>query len=193
MGGAIDDELREHRRHRPVLGGIADVVLDRTGRWRVDDDLVGVRVIRRSGLQVGDVRASADLGHGETAEQLPRGDLLEVLVVVALGAEAGDRPAEEPDLDPHLDEERQIDVTEHLEHRQRRADVPGSPGLVREPGLRPRQVHEPEQLAGRALAVVGDRKRLGRRGPLARCELGAHCVADLGPPPVEGSAKFGHR
>ena len=61
---------------RGGLGGAADVVLARRRRGGVDDELLGVRVVGRGGLQRLDVAAVPGLGHREAAEQVQVDDLL---------------------------------------------------------------------------------------------------------------------
>ena len=64
-----------------------------------------------------DVGAVPDLGHREAAGELDAGDLRQVRRVVPLGAEPVDRPAGEPELHAHLDQQRQVTVREGLEAR----------------------------------------------------------------------------
>ena len=106
----------------------------------MDDELFGLRVVGRGGLQRLNVAAVAGLGHRETAEQLEVDDLLHVGLVVAFGAQVFDGAAEQAPLHSGLDHQRQVRHREHLDHRDRRADVAGAAVLLAE-------------------AVVGDARR----------------------------------
>ena len=78
-------ELHEHRRHAPVARGVADVVLARRLGRRVDDELLGGRVVGRRRVDRLDVGAVTGLGHREAAQQLALDDraLRELPIVVA--------------------------------------------------------------------------------------------------------------
>ena len=67
MRFASDLELGEDDRHPPVHRGVADVVLARTIVRGVDDELLGLGVIRRRRSDRLHVRSVPRLGHGEAA------------------------------------------------------------------------------------------------------------------------------
>jgi hypothetical protein len=102
----------------------------------VDDELAALGVVGGGRLDRLDVRAVAGLGHREAARQLHRRDPAEVALVVLSRAEVKDGAAEQPELDPALDEQREIAERERLERGDRAADVVHAAELrrVAEPG-----------------------------------------------------------
>ena len=124
-GAARGVQLREHRRHAAVAGGVADVRLLRRGAGGVDDELVGLRVVRRGGLQVLHVGPVAALGHGEAAEQVQVDDLRHQ-VHVALAAQSLDGAAEQAPLHAGLHHHAKVRVADHFHAGQRRADFAGA-------------------------------------------------------------------
>ena len=161
--------------------GVADVVLAGLVAVGGDHELAGVGVVRRhraEGLHVG---AVTGLGHREAAHQ-PGGDqVVQVGVVVPLGAELEDRAAEQPELDTDLDQHRQVAVGQRLEGRHRRADVAAAAVLLGEahPGLTGRR-HLHDQVADPVAELVAG-QRLGlleHRG--VRRQVAADQVAHLG-------------
>ena len=191
---ATDDELGEDGGHPAVPGSVADVVLAGAGVGGVDDDLVGFGVVGRGGVQVLDVGAPAGLRHRETPEQAAVDDGGQVCRVVPLGAQVGDRAAEEPELHAGLDEEGEVDVAEHLEGRDAAAVVTRAALLGRQPhggkGLRGELVEE----AGRALAVVLHGHRALRWTEVIGVEIAARLLPDRVPTPVEDTPEvLGHK
>ena len=128
---AARDELREHHRRVPVARGVADVLLHGAAIRGVHDELGAVRVVRRGGPQMLDVRTMTVLGHREAAEQLQVLDPAQVPLMVPPGAQQLHGTAEQPPLHPGLDHERQVAEAEHLERHDRTAGVaPAAVGLV---------------------------------------------------------------
>jgi hypothetical protein len=137
------DQLGEDHRHPTVHGGVADVVLAGSLERRVDDEVGAVHVVRGSGTDRGHVRSVAGLSHGEAARQLQAEDVLEVSIVVVLGAEVQHRAAEQAPLHARFDQQREVAVREHLEGGDRGSDVVLSTEALRiaEPGISlPRKV-----------------------------------------------------
>jgi hypothetical protein len=73
------------------------------------------------------------LGHGEAAHQLAGDEVAQVLLVVPLGAELEDRPAEEAELDADLDQHREVAERQGLEGCEGGTDVAAPAVLLREP------------------------------------------------------------
>jgi hypothetical protein len=113
-----------------VAGGVADVVLAGRVVLGLQDELLGLLVVRRVGAERLHVGAVAGLGHREGAEQRTRGDVGHVLLVVALGAELEHGAAEEAELHAELDQHRQVAVRRGLEGRHRGADVAAAAVLL---------------------------------------------------------------
>jgi len=189
---AAEHELGEHHGVAGVLRGVADVVLAGPVVGGVDDELAGLHVVRRGRAQRLHVGAVARLGHREAAEQPAVDQVLEVGVVVRLGAELEDRAAEQAELDTDLDHDGQVTERERLEGGHRRADVRAPAVLLREaePGLARRRHHLddvehplPELVAAHRALVVQDRGVLG--------EVGADEPPDLGVLPVEQGGQGG--
>ncbi len=101
-------ELGEHRTHVGMHSGVADVVLARGVVGGGDDELVRLGVEDGGGPDGLDVRAVAGLGHREAAHDLPAGGGLEVLPVVALGAQLQHCTTPEAELHPELHQHRQV-------------------------------------------------------------------------------------
>ena len=127
---AAADELREHDRQPAVAGGVADVVLARARRRRVDDELLGGRVVGRGRLERLHVRAVVALAHREAAGELEPRDRGEVALVVAHRAEVQHGAAEQAELDAAL----------HQQARSPKASVSkrGDRAAARRPGRRTR-------------------------------------------------------
>ena len=110
-----DPQLREHGGHPGVGGGVADPLLAGALVRGVDHDRVAVRVVGRGGPEAHHVRAVAELGHGEATEQLALRRRREPALLLLVGAEEEDAPAEEPELDPELHQHREVAEAEGLE------------------------------------------------------------------------------
>jgi hypothetical protein len=89
----------------------------------VDHELAGGRIVGGRGAQVLHVGAVAGLGHREAAQQIQADDPRHVLLVVPLGAEVLDSPAEQAPLHAGLDHQRQVGHREHLDLGDGGADV----------------------------------------------------------------------
>ncbi len=137
LGLALDLELGEDHGRVGVPGGVADVVLARHLVGRGDHELLGRRVVGRDRAECLDVRAVSGLGHREAAHDLPGDQVGEVGVMVRLRAQLQDRSAEEPELDPDLDQHRQVTEREGLEGRDRGPDITAAAVLLGKshPGL----------------------------------------------------------
>ncbi len=146
MPDVVDHQLAEDDRHRAVLPGVADVGLGgRRGR-RIHLELVGRRIVGEGRLDARHIRAVAQFGHGEAAEQFQPGERRQEGVVVPRGAQVGDRAAEEPELHPRLDQHRQVAVGEQLEGHHRvlgRAMIIGRDRDAGRAEARVRQLAEP--------------------------------------------------
>ncbi len=125
-------KLREDDRHAPVRRRVADPVLAVELGRRLDHPLVALAVVARPRPHLLHVGAVRGLAHREAARQLELGDVAQVGVVVALGAEVEDGAAEEPELHAALDEQREVAEGERLEGRDRAADVAAASVLARE-------------------------------------------------------------
>ena len=170
----IDDQLREHRRHAAVAGGVADVLLAALAVRGVDDELGALRVIRRGGLQLLDVRAVARLGHGKAAGQLERRRRLQVALVVQARPELLDRATPQPELDPELDQQREVAEPDRLEAGDVGARIAVAAELDREAGRGQALGRERPHPLEHALAVLSGRE------PDRRLELGpAEDLEDL--------------
>ena len=123
VAALVGHELGKDRRHPGVAGGVADVVLAAHDRRSVDDELVRGPVVGRGRQQVLDVGAVPRLAHREAAGDAEVEHRREMVVEVALGAEVGDRPGIQTELDAGLHPQREVGVTEHLEGRYRGAEV----------------------------------------------------------------------
>ncbi len=178
LGPAAELELGEDHGHLGVGGGVADVVLVGLGAAGLDHELLGGHVVRRDRAERLHVAAVPGLGHREAAHQPTGDEVLEVAVVVLLGAELEDRAAEQAELHADLDQHRQVAERERLERRHRRPDVAaaavglgeahaGLPGR----GHLERDVLDPlaEVGGGHRLGVVEDR---GVLGEVARARAG---------------------
>ena len=108
VGLAVDDQLGEHGRDLSVAGGVTDVVLGGIVVGRVDQELVGVRVVRGCRPELLDVRAVTRLGHRKAAGKLQRGSCLQVALVVMPGPELEDGATPQPELNAELDEQREV-------------------------------------------------------------------------------------
>ena len=185
---AAGDELREDRRHPRGLGGPADVVLARRRGGGVDDELCGVRVVGGGGLQRLNVAAVTGLGHRETAEQIQVHQPAHVGLVVAGGAEVGDRAAEQAPLHAGFDHQRQIGHGEHLDADHRRSHVTVAAVFLLEAVLRGAcGGHDPKLLIHPGPGDGGGRGEVW--GEHLPGQLGAHLVADVAPAPVERVAQ----
>ena len=120
LGG---EQLGENGCHPRSFGGAADVVLARGAGGGVDDELLCRRVVGRGGFDRLDVAAVAGLGHREAAEQIEIDDSLYIRLVVPLGAEVFDGPAEQAPLHAGLDHQRQVGHRQHLDLGDGGADV----------------------------------------------------------------------
>ena len=179
----LGDQLREDHRHPPVAGGVADVVLAGRLVRGVQVEGLRLRVVRAGGAQLLDVGAVAGLGHREAAEDLAGDDVPQVGVVVPLGAERGDRAAEEAPLHARLDHQRQVDLRQHLGGDDRAADV-GPAAVLGGEGRRDAQLDgELVQQPGDPLPCLVTGLAVHRQE--ARVEVLAVRVADLRPRPVE--------
>ena len=185
-GLVVDHELGEDDSVARVQCGVADVVLAGAVVRGVDDELAGLRVVGRGGAERLDVGAVAGLGHREAPDEPAVDQVLEVGVVVRLGAELQDRATEEPELHPDLDDHRQVAVRQRLEGGDRRADVGSAAVLLGEPeaglpGVRHQldDLEHPlaEVVLGHLVGVVEDRGVLG--------QVLADEVADVGVATVE--------
>ena len=183
---ARDLELREHDGELGVGGGVADVVLVGLGLHRGDHELARLGVVRRDRAERLHVGAVPGLGHREAAHQLPGDQVGEVLLVVPRRPELEDRPAEQPELDAHLDQHRQVAEGQGLEGRERRPDVTAAAVLLREAhaglaGGRHLEDDLPDPLPERrpveGLGLLEDRGVLD--------QVGAHQLAHLGVVAVE--------
>ena len=174
-GAARGVQLREHRRHAAVAGGVADVRLLRRGAGGVDDELVGLRVVRRGGLQVLHVGPVAALGHGEAAEQVQVDDLRHQ-VHVAVAAERLDGAAEQPPLHARLHHHSEVGVADHFHAGQGRADFAGAAVGGAEHALGHARVAEPFQAGEDGVAgLVEGQADLGAEEFVV--ERGAHALA----------------
>jgi hypothetical protein len=132
LGG---DQLSENRCHFCCFGCTADVVLAGRAGGRVDDELLGCRIVGGRGLDRLHVAAVAGLGHREAAEQIQVDEAPHVGLMVTFGAQVFDRPAEQTPLHARLDHQRQIAHRQHLDLRDRGADVTVAAVLLLEPVL----------------------------------------------------------
>src|SRR5579884_3303588 len=80
-----------------------------------------------------DVGAVAGLGDRATGGQLARADLAQVALVVWARPDLLDRPTEQPELDPELDEQGQVAEPQALERRHVRARIVATAELRWEP------------------------------------------------------------
>ena len=154
----------------------------------MNDDLVGLDVVRRGRLDLCDVGTVADLRHGEAAHEAPRHDVGQVRREVTLGAEAGERAAEQAELDAEFDEERQVAEGLHLERDAGGAVVEGAAVLGGEADGAVAHVREGEYLTGDALALDVDRLARGARDGVGR-QFAAHALAKVAPRAVERGAQ----
>ena len=169
---AAADQLREDDRQPAVAGGVADVVLARARRGRVDDELLRGRVVGRGGLQRLHVRAVVALAHREAAGQLEPRDRGQVALVVAHRPEVQDGAAEQAELDAALHQQAQVAERERLEAGDRAADVaePAELGRVAHRGpAAHRQLLRPLRDARAVLVArqVGDGRVAGLGQPVA--------------------------
>ena len=111
----VDDELPEDGGPAAVPGRVADVGLVGGGGRGVHFELVGVGQVGDRRLQALDVGAVAALGHREAAGQGPLHRPGQEGLMVPLGAQVGDRAAEQAVLDSGLDDEAEIAHRQHLE------------------------------------------------------------------------------
>jgi hypothetical protein len=94
----------------------------------------------------------AGLGHGEAADEIEVDEVADVRVVVVLGAEVLDRAPEQAPLHTRLDHERQVELRQHLDRRDRHARVAAPTVLLAEAGRRHAGGHQLLELAERAFA-----------------------------------------
>ncbi len=126
----------------------------------------------------------AGLGHGEAAEQVEVDEPLHVRLVVTLGAEVLDGPAEQPPLHAGLDHQRQIRHRQHLDLGDGRADVTVAAVLLLEPVLgRPVGGHDLHLLAH--LGPGDDGVRRVVRAEHLVGEFFAHPVLHVAPTAVQ--------
>jgi len=185
---AADDQLREHGGHAAVAGGVADPRLVRRVLGRVHLELARLGQIGRGRAQVLDVGPVALLGHREAAGQLQLRDVLEVALVVLRRPEMLDGAAEEPELHPELDEQRQVSEGHRLEAGDVAADVATAAVLDGIAGGRlpaRGEVHRPFE---HLLAVLLERQ-VGAGSVALHGQPFAHPRADLGVRPVEEPLK----
>ena len=159
-------QLRENGGDPPVDGGVADVVLARGERRRMQVELARLRIVRGGGLDVAHVRAVADLGHGEAARQIDGRGRGKVFLVMVVGAEPQDAAAPEAKLHAELDDQRDVVKPERLERRhEAREIVAAADGFrqVQEADALPRDLARPlEHLRAQPCrvraAVVAERR-----------------------------------
>jgi hypothetical protein len=186
---AAGDELGEHRRHRGVLPGVADVVLARPRSRGVDDELLRGRVERGRGLEILHVAAVAGLRHGEAADEVEVDQVAHVGVVVVLGAEVLDRAAEEAPLDAGLDHEREVELRQHLDAGDRGPGVAGSAVLLEEPRRWQAGGDELLELTERALSCLVQTEVVVE-GEVHFGQLDPGLLTDVSPLAVEGDAQL---
>ncbi len=133
VASPVGDQLGEHHSGMSVVGGVADVVLARTEMWGVNDKLVGGWIEGGGCLQRLDVGAVVGFGHGETAGQGHRHHRFQQLGVMRLGAEAKQRPAEQPELHPEFCQQAEVVVGDDREGPQEVALGSSSTMLRRKP------------------------------------------------------------
>jgi hypothetical protein len=171
-------------------GGVrrpADVVLARRRRGGVDDELLGLGVVGRGGLQGLHVTAVAGLGHREATQQFQVDQLLDVRLMVAVGAEVLDRAAEEAPLNAGLHHQRQIRHRQHLDLGDGSADVAVAAMLLLEAVLGgPVGGHDPHLLVD--LRAGNDGVRRVMRFEDLGGEFLSHPVLHVSPAAVEGIA-----
>ena len=172
-----------------MLRGAADVVLARGTGGGVDDELLRRRVVGRRGLERLDVAAVTGLRHREAAEQVEVDELLDVGLVVTLGAEVLDGAAEQPPLHAGLDHQRQVGHREHLDLRHRGADVAVAAVLLLEAVLGGAVGRHDPHLLGDLGAGDDGVRRVVRSEDLAG-EFLAHAVLHVAPAAVEGVAQM---
>jgi hypothetical protein len=151
----------------------------------VDDELLGGRVVRGGGLEVLDVAAVAGLRHREAADEVEVDEVADVGVVVHLRAEVLDRSAEQAPLHAGLDHEREVELGQHLDARDRHARVARSAVLLGEARGRDAGGHQLLELSERAFprlvqaeVVVEGEVHLG--------ELDPRLLAHVAPLAVQG-------
>ena len=100
------DQLGEDGRQPAVARDVADVVLARIVVRGVDGEFFARRVVGRGGPDGLHVGAVPGFGHGEAARQLHRHGGAQISLMMSLGPEPPDYPAEEPELHADLDQQR---------------------------------------------------------------------------------------
>ena len=190
---AAGDELGEHRGQAPVAGGAADVVLARSGAGGVDDELVGVGVVGRGRAQRLHVRAVPGLGHREAARELgARGSRGRYAVWCRWVPRLATAPPKSPQCTPALTSSERSAWPEHLEGRDRGAEVALAAHVL---GDSPR-AGWPVLASSRSWSATRARyssrvSSSARRGEAGRLELRAGLLADVGPASVDGPAQGG--
>ena len=127
------------------------------------------------------------LGHREAAQQVKVDDLLDVGLVVALGAQVLDGPAEQPPLHTGLDHERQIRHRQHLDAGDGCADVTVAAVFLLESVLsRTPGRHDLQLLGNLGACDDGVRRVVGAEDLVG--QFVAHTVLHVAPASVEGVA-----
>ena len=146
-------ELAEHCSPAAIAGSVTDVELLGGGGGGVQDELLGLWVEVRGGLQRLHVGTVAALGHREATESLEVHQVGHHLVV-ALGTEVAHSTAEQTPLHAHLHHEGEVNVAEHLDSGQGLAGVTGSALGFLEHTAGQAQLQHLLQLAGDCLAAL---------------------------------------
>ena len=184
-------ELAEHSSPAAIAGSVTDVEFLGGGGGGVQDELLGLWIEVRGGLQRLHVRTVTALGHGEATESLEVHQVGHHLVV-ALGTEVAHSTAEQTPLHAHLHHEGKVNVAEHLDGGQRLAGIAGSTLGFLEHTAGQAQLQHLLQLAGDCLAALLQWQADGRQH-VDLVEQFADCSAGFGEFAVEdGLQVFGN-
>src|SRR5699024_75970 len=147
------DQLGEDDGGHPVLSGVADVFLPRSGERGVDLEFLGLGVVGGGGGQGGHVTAVPDLGHREATGHAQIHRTGQEPVVVLRGAQVQDGGAEQPPLHAALDLQGGIGHGQFLEPGEVAARIVVAAQTLRKGAVDDVQFDELLRLAQHAFAV----------------------------------------
>lgn len=112
---AVGFELRKHGHGVTVARGVANPFLARRHRRAVDHERPGFGIVGCGGFEHAHVRAVAGFGHGEATQQLQRGDIVQIFLMMFVRAQKQDAAAKQAELNAEFHDQAQVEQRQCLE------------------------------------------------------------------------------